>query len=553
MDMLSPVFRTLTTFYFLTKDHNNMHKNVMKVENIIIGSGPSGIATAWALIKKGQKVTILDVGEELEQENEGLRSKLESLEPHQWEDDDIKLYTDLKRSKEIDGPKPFGSNFLFRDPINFFNNSSIDNSTGLRPSFAKGGLSNGWGSAILPYRQEDIEGWPSTTIDLTKHYDALREFMPMANKSDELATLFPMLKVNQDSSIPLTTQAQRLLLNLKKKAKKLNQSGIYFGQARQAAESKDCRQCGICLYGCPYGTVYNTRQTLEKLINNSSLIYKKGYFVKQLEEKKEHVELITYDIANKQETVFIAARVYVACGVIPTAKLLMKSLNYYNKPIYMKDSQHFFLPMLHIWRSRKKPNAEKITSLVQLFIEFTDKSSTNKTAHVQIYTFNDLYAIDMQKRFGRFAKLLKPLINLLSQHLIVAQGFLHSDYSSTIEVRLDKDTGVERFKLQPKRNPKTLNTIRSIKKKLTTVAINAGLLPLIPFSHNGNAGSSFHCGSTFPMSDNPTGLQSDTLGRPAGLKRVHIVDASVLPSIPATTITLPVMANAHRIATESCK
>lgn len=41
------------------------------------------------------------------------------------------------------------------------------------------------------------------------------------------------------------------------------------------------------------------------------------------------------------------------------------------------------------------------------------------------------------------------------------------------------------------------------------------------------------------------------LGRPHGLSRVHVVDASVLPSIPATTISYLVMANAHRIATES--
>ena len=31
------------------------------------------------------------------------------------------------------------------------------------------------------------------------------------------------------------------------------------------------------------------------------------------------------------------------------------------------------------------------------------------------------------------------------------------------------------------------------------------------------------------------------------VERVHVVDASVFPSLPATTITLSVMANAHRI------
>jgi hypothetical protein len=63
----------------------------------------------------------------------------------------------------------------------------------------------------------------------------------------------------------------------------------------------------------------------------------------------------------------------------------------------------------------------------------------------------------------------------------------------------------------------------------------------------GEPGRGFHTGSSFPMSKSPNGLESDLLGRPAGLTRTHVVDSSVLPSIPATTITFTVMANAHRI------
>ena len=32
---------------------------------------------------------------------------------------------------------------------------------------------------------------------------------------------------------------------------------------------------------------------------------------------------------------------------------------------------------------------------------------------------------------------------------------------------------------------------------------------------------------------------------------IHLVDASVFPTVPATTFTLTIMANAHRIASES--
>jgi len=50
------------------------------------------------------------------------------------------------------------------------------------------------------------------------------------------------------------------------------------------------------------------------------------------------------------------------------------------------------------------------------------------------------------------------------------------------------------------------------------------------------------------MKSNPSNFESDYLGRPYGFQKVHVVDATIFPSIPATSITLTAMANAHRIA-----
>ena len=55
------------------------------------------------------------------------------------------------------------------------------------------------------------------------------------------------------------------------------------------------------------------------------------------------------------------------------------------------------------------------------------------------------------------------------------------------------------------------------------------------------------------MREKPGAFESDRLGRPHGWSRVHAVDATVLPSVPATTITFSVMANAHRIGWEAAK
>ena len=72
-------------------------------------------------------------------------------------------------------------------------------------------------------------------------------------------------------------------------------------------------------------------------------------------------------------------------------------------------------------------------------------------------------------------------------------------------------------------------------------------VPLSPALRTGEPGRGFHTGGTFPMRLNPGSFEVDLLGRPSGFSNVHLVDSSVFPSLPATTITLSVMANAHRI------
>jgi choline dehydrogenase-like flavoprotein len=88
--------------------------------------------------------------------------------------------------------------------------------------------------------------------------------------------------------------------------------------------------------------------------------------------------------------------------------------------------------------------------------------------------------------------------------------------------------------------------------KLTRAGFLLDLYPLLPLLSVSGAGKSYHFGGSFPHCGGDAGVTgSDRLGRVGGWSRVHLVDASVFPSVPATTFTLTVMANAHRIATEA--
>ena len=142
-----------------------------------------------------------------------------------------------------------------------------------------------------------------------------------------------------------------------------------------------------------------------------------------------------------------------------------------------------------------------------------------------------------------FKKMLKGLMG----RIIIAQGYLHSNSSSTISVKL-KNGQPSKLILKKNENKAAAKLVRTIAWKLFKNRKYFKFSPLIPLVKIGKPGESNHYGSSFPMSNNPKKFESDILGRPFGFKKVHLVDASVFPSIPAQAITLTIMANAYRIA-----
>ena len=177
------------------------------------------------------------------------------------------------------------------------------------------------------------------------------------------------------------------------------------------------------------------------------------------------------------------------------------------------------------------------------------------TAHIQVYSNNDLISRAISKTFGPLQRPLGFLVRDLQERMLVAQGYLHSKHSSRIAVCLRKDstTGQERLELRAELQASTRVQARKLVYQLCKNARRIGGIPLPMMLNIAEPGRGFHSGGSFPMSAEPRGFQTDLLGRLPGWKRVHAVDATVFPSIPATTITFSAMANAHRIGWEAAR
>lgn len=495
---------------------------------------------ASALLERGRSVVMLDVGYTLESQSMALRDRLGSLEPDQWTPADREHLGRTRRTEHSDSMRLFGSNFLFRTPADAAHWGVAGDIHGLRPSFAQGGLSNGWGASVLPYHQADIADWPVTIDQLNPHYRRVAQIAHVTGHDDRLAALFPVLADIPRRSLPVSRQARELVMRLERRADSLAQRGVRFGLARHAVQD-NCRACGQCLHGCPYRLIFNAGQALEGLLAHPRFEYRSGPIATRFSEQDGAVKVTWGDdqVAGR--------RLFIAAGVLPTARLVLRSLEVVDRQVRLLDSAHSYLPTLHRW-SAGDPAREPMHSLSQAFIEINDPTVDPHLVHAQIYTWNDTFAADMRLRFGPFATPAGPLIHLLSSRLLVAQTFLHSAGSGAIDLTLNRAGN-----LQPAAvcNPATAPAMAKAAQAVGRALGAAGIVPLHRLRRNGRIGTSFHCGGTFPMRAVPRGLEADIWGRPAGLERVHIVDASVFPSIPATTITFSVMANAHRIASGS--
>lgn len=509
-------------------------------QDIVVGSGPSGLAAAKALIARGRDVLMLDAGIEMDANAKALRKRMGDSAPHSWSGENREAIGSVRRSEKSDSIRPFGSDFLFRLPPEV-SGFEVDNGVhALRPSFAKGGLSNGWGASTLPYHARELVDWPIDLADLAPHYQAIAPMIGMSAQRDGLADFFEGVKVDEERPLPQSRQAAQLLSRMATKRAELDQIGVHFGASRQAI-APGCHACAMCLYGCPYGLIFNAGAQVEQLVAQGQMRYRGGIIVTGFAENANGVTVYS----NQGE--FEGGRLFVAAGVLPTARLALGSLGLNDRWLTILDSQHFYLPMLQRW-SAGNPAREPRHTLAQAFWEIDDAAVNAHIVHAQLYTYNDTYAPDMERRFGPFAGLAKPLIAAMSHRLIVAQTFLHSDVSPAIGVRLTGTGATTRLAFKRVDNPQTAGAIERAKQRIAQIGRLGGLIPLTPLLRPGSLGSSFHCGGTLPMRNSPEVGETDVVGRPAGWQRVHIVDATVFPTIPAPTITFSVMANAHRIA-----
>jgi choline dehydrogenase-like flavoprotein len=521
---------------------------------VVVGSGPSGVSCAQALLDRGLPVTMVDAGLVLEPSREEALVRIRARPSTEWKGELVATLlegTDPDR-RGLPGKRAYGSDFAYRnaDPVHPIVQEGVDTLA----SHALGGLSNVWGANALPFLDSDIADWPIGNRELGPYYRAVFGYMPLSAAHDDLEALFP-IHANRAPPLRPSPQAAAILTRLRKHRDALKQRGFQFGQSRLAvyAQSNNgkqpCVYCGLCLYGCPHHLIYGSAYSVQFLSKRSGFTYVSGVLIDRFEERSRKVSLFGRRVYDGDAVSFEADRVFIAAGALHSTRIVLESTGQTDE-IDLLDSQYFMLPMVSATSSGDVLETEH-HALSQVILSLRDEQISRHSIHLLLYTYNDLFRRAVEKLPGMDGELARPLRSLMLNRLAVIQGYLNSCDSARIAVRLERCGDRQRLVLRAKTNDASLPAIHRVVRKLTALGRYTGALPVTPMLQVGLPGKGYHLGGSFPMTASPGTNETDLLGRLAGHERVHLVDASVFPSVPATNSTLGAMANAFRIGAQA--
>jgi choline dehydrogenase-like flavoprotein len=514
------------------------------------------MACAQALLKAGARVTLLDTGMQLEPERQASLASLRAVPHEQWTPASLSFLRDgvTVTAGGIPSKRAYGSEFPYREPAPHL---IVHNGVEGKPSYARGGLSNVWGASVLPFRSQDISGWPITVEDLEPHYRAVLSAMPLSARIDRLGERFPLYH-DHPAALQPSSQAAALLQDLEAAHGRLLDHGVCFGTSRLAVQARSnggqgCVYCAQCMYGCPFGYIYNSADMIDRLRAHGGFEYRPGVLVEEVAETGGEVAVKGRDLGSGEALQIRADGVFLACGVFSTARVLLASLDAYGHAIRALDNCYFLFPLLR-YRGQKGSARESLHTLAQVFLEIDDPAIGPHTTHLQVYTHNELFRKQVSNMLGLLDGPLGPAVErLVLTRMLLIQGYLHSDLSPGMTLMLSRrenDKPAE-LELASEPNANTRPALSAVLRRLWAERRSMRAIPVGRALRVGAPGRGFHTGGTFPMRSQPGPFETDTLGRPYGMSRIHVVDASVFPTLPATTVTLSIMANAHRIGSEA--
>jgi choline dehydrogenase-like flavoprotein len=281
--------------------------------------------------------------------------------------------------------------------------------------------------------------------------------------------------------------------------------------------------------------------------------YKPEHVVERVGQDEDGPWASARRVGSGEQVMLRADRLFIACGGIGTTRLVAGSVRSDVTSIDLHESVQLVLPFLSV-RPQPDPRTYSTFTLNQFNMLVEYGRPGLDLAQFHMYPYNPAFDDALPGPINGVESVKRGVL----RRTVAALGYLPSWHSPKVALAL-QDAGAGRLpeiSLSSRPNPALRPTLARVFRRLLATAPALDLWPGLPSLSISGPAKSYHFGGSFPHVEGtprPGALETDTLGRLAEWDRVHLVDGAVFPSVPATTFTLTVMANAHRIATEALK
>lgn len=494
---------------------------------------------AEELLRADKSVLMLDIGETANNHARNLQQIASEIPPHNVSTEVIKQLNQQTAKAGFPRRKQW-----FGDPLlerwQKYWSYEFSNCSKIGPSTLLGGYSKIWGASCMP---------PDLLGSLTSLLPSDNDQTMIADVYNYLGIMTSSTLINKSGNTPIgcLSNVEMFVDNFKNKRIGEQYKNWFLTSSLIATnkQAKACTLCGNCLIGCPNEYIYNAEFNLTSLNKYPNFHYVDQRRCISFVESATEVSINCTDtLSNRtEETItYRANRVILAAGPLSTTEILSTSLDLKTN-IKLITSQLFSFAALakNPFNIVRKANRNNI-GVSEAFLY--ENNTIRPNIFLQLYSSNRVL-----RYYGAQNRWISMIIEnntgtILDKLLIACQGYLDSNNSQILNfynLGNGKPIELSSTSAQPKPD------FSDIKALFNQTGYKLGPIKI----HD--AAEGYHFGGSFPIKTNGDKYSSDILGRPKDLSRIHIIDASVLPFIPAGPFTTLVLWNALRIVRKLTK
>ena len=190
--------------------------------------------------------------------------------------------------------------------------------------------------------------------------------------------------------------------------------------------------------GCPHQLIYSSSHTFDRLRAQKRISYRPDLLAVHLDEVDGEPHVLVRSTRTGRLERLSADRIFVACGGIGTARLVLGSLGVFDRAVYLQESVQFVMPTVSI-RPVADPRSARNFTLNQFNLLYDASGEGVDLCQVHFYEYNPAFLASLPGAIRRPGA--EPALAALLRRVSVGLGYVPGWGSPRVKVVARRASG----------------------------------------------------------------------------------------------------------------